>query len=133
MGFNSGFKGLIEDREFQTLKSYKTGFVQQTTCRVIFKMMCPHLLRSMKHMEFESQDVIFVLSATSRNRKCVCVCVDHDEPLESATCSACNHFRFLSYHLHLFVHRAPKYRCPKSVIASPSIFINAKFQTKPSG
>ena len=75
MGFNSGFKGLIEDREFQTLKSYKTGFVQQTTCRVIFKMMCPHLLRSMKHMEFESQDVIFVLSATSRNRKCVCVCV----------------------------------------------------------
>jgi hypothetical protein len=56
---------LMEDGEFPTLKSYKIGFVKQTTCRSVYKMIGPHFHRSMKHPELESQNAIFVLSPTS--------------------------------------------------------------------
>jgi len=55
----------MEDGELQTLKRYKFGFVKQTSCRSTYKMVCPHLHRSTKHLELESPNVIFALSPAS--------------------------------------------------------------------
>lgn len=55
----------MEDPAFKKLRSYKIGSVKQTTCLATYKVMCPHLHRSMKHLELESRNVILVLPPTS--------------------------------------------------------------------
>jgi hypothetical protein len=54
----------MKDGEFKILRSYKVGFIKQT-CRGACNVTSPHLHQSMKHLELESQNAIFVLVPAS--------------------------------------------------------------------